>query len=248
MRILKNIFSTTLLALVALNGHAQPGLVASFKKVIVSPYIQVTFVQGEREGVTINDMVVDSSKLHVEVEDGTLRLYLEGAKEVPHNQHVYNNEYGQQSNHPYPNHAVVATVTYKTLEELSLRGEETHICSSPLNAAEFSLKIYGASNVIFTEAHLGQLHTTMYGAGTFGINTGAVDEQYYTCYGEGKINTMAITGRTGKLTAYGEAEFNLNVTDRIKIIAFGEARVRYKGNPEIVKGLHFGALDVKRIE
>ncbi len=248
MQLLKNIFSATLLVLVALHGQAQAGLVASFKKVIVSPYIQVTFVQGDKEGVTINDMVVDSSKLHVEVEGGTLRLYLDGAKEVPLNQHGYNNDGGQQGHHPYPNHAVVATVTYKTLEELSLRGEETHICKSPLNAAEFTLRIYGASNVVFAEAHLGQLHTTIYGASTLDIKTGSVDEQYYTCYGEGKINTTAITGRTGKLTAYGEAEFNLNVTDRIKIIAFGEARLRYKGNPEIVKGLHFGALDLKKIE
>jgi Putative auto-transporter adhesin, head GIN domain len=248
MRLLKNIMAAALLALVTLWGKAQPGSVASFKKVIVSPYIQVTFVQGEKEGVTVNDMVVDSSKLHVEVDGGTLRLYLEGAKEVPHNKHVYNNDGGQNNYHPYPNHAVVATVTYKSLDDLSLRGEETHVCSSPLNAAEFTLHMYGTCKMVFAEAHIGELHTTMYGASTLDINTGAVDEQYYTCYGEGKINTAAIGGRTCKLTAYGEAEFNLNVSDRIKITAFGEAKLRYKGNPDIVKGLHFGALDLKKID
>jgi len=248
MQLIKMMLVGTLLVLAQLPGSAQPGSVASFKKVIVSPYIQVTFVQGDKEGVTINDMVVDSSKLHVEVDGGTLRLYLEGAKEVPHEHQVYSNAGAPKSYYQYPGRAVVATVTYRTLEELSLRGEETHVCSSPLNAVKFTVHMYGTCKLVFDSVHFGELHTTMYGASTLDINTGAVDEQYYTCYGEGKINTAAITGRAAKLTAYGEAEFNLNVSDRIKIIAFGEAKLRYKSNPEIVKGLHFGPLDMKQID
>jgi hypothetical protein len=214
----------------------------------VSPYIQVVLVQGEKESVTINDIIVDSSKLHVEVDGGTLRLYLDGAKDVPHNQRVYTDDGGWQNRHLYPNHAVVATVTYKTLNSLSLRGEETQLCQSPLSADKFTLRVYGTSSVIFTEVHFGEMHTTMYGESTLNIKSGSVNEQYYTCYGEGKINTTAVTGHNSWFTAFGEAELSLNVTDMIKITAFGEAKLRYMGNPEIVKGLHFGGLDLKKID
>jgi hypothetical protein len=74
-----------------------------------------------------------------------------------------------------------------------------------------------------------------------------VNKQKYTCYGEGKINTTTIAGKTARVTAFGEAEFRVNVSDRIKITAFGEAKLRYMGNPDIVKGIHVGELDLAKL-
>ncbi|HWB28476.1 MAG TPA: DUF2807 domain-containing protein [Chitinophagaceae bacterium] len=248
MQPLKTILAAGMFAAASVTAFGQSEPVDHFSKVIVSPYIQVTFVQGEKESVTINDIMVDSNKLHIEVQDGTLRLYLDGAKDIPHNQHVYNGDGSKRSFPLYHNHTVVATVTYKTLDALSLRGEETHVCQSPLSAGEFTLRVYGESKVIFDEVHIGEMHTTMYGEGSLDIKAGSVDEQYYTCYGEGKINTTAIKSQESKITAFGEAEFRLNVSDRIKITAFGEAKLRYIGNPEIVKGIHLGGLDLAKID
>jgi len=226
-------------------AQAQTISVSHFHKVIISPYIQVTFVQGDEESVTINNIIVDSSKLHVEVHSGTLRMYLDGAKEIPKNQRDDN---GHSSHSLYPNHAVIATVTYRDLDALSLRGAETHLCKSPLSAEEFTLRLYGESTVILIEAHIDEMHTTMYGESSLEIKAGAVNKQNYTCYGEGKVNTTAINGEEAKLTAYGESEFAMNVSDRIKITAFGEAKLHYKGNPTIVKGIHIGEMQVKKLD
>ena len=57
--------------------------VAHFNKIIVSPYIQVTLVEGDEESVAINELHTDNSKLHIEVNDQTLRIYLEGPKIFP---------------------------------------------------------------------------------------------------------------------------------------------------------------------
>ncbi len=229
-----------------LAGNAQSGPVDHFHKVIISPYIQVSFVAGDRESVTINSIIVDSSKLHVEVKHGTLRLYLDGAKEIPHNDHQ---DYkGNGSGHLYPNHAVIATITYRKLDALSLRGEETYLCESPLSSNQFHLRVYGESRVIFTEVHFQKLHTTIYGESSLDIKSGVVNKQYYTCYGEGKVNTTAITGQRGKITAYGEAEFRLNVSDRIKITSIGQAKLRYMGNPDIVRGIHIGGVDMQKLD
>lgn len=228
--------------------YGQTGPVGHFHKVIVSPYIQVTFVQGDAESVTIDRCVADSNKLHVEVHGGTLRLYLDGAKDLPHNQQDYGSNGKQQNHQLYPEHAVIATVVYRTLDGLSLRGEETFLCPSRLAAKHFWLRLYGESTVVFTEVHIDKMHTAMYGESSLDIKAGVVNQQYYTCYGEGKINTTAISGQEAKVTSFGEGEFRVNVSDLIKITSFGDAKVCYRGNPEIVKGIHFGGVDVQKLD
>ena len=239
MRQLTILFAGALLWLTSA-AYGQAGPVAHFHKVMVSPYIQVTFVQGDSESVTISSTIVDTSKFHAEVRGGMLRLYLDGAKEFPHDD--------WQSHHLYPDHAMIVTVTYKKLDELSLRGQEKYLCESPLALHSFRLWVYGASTVIFTEVHIWRMHTTIYGESSLDIRSGEINKQIYTCYGEGKINSTAIGGRAAKVTAFGEAEFRVNVSDRIKLTAFGEAKLRYMGNPAIVKGIHFGEVDVQRLE
>src|ERR1700743_3128979 len=133
-----------LLMIVPFTTHAQKGISGHFHEVIVSPYIQATFVQGDQESVTITSSIVDNSKLHIEVEHGTLRLYLDGAKDFPKSR----KDYGYGGNHSYflyPKHAVLVTVTYKKLDLLSLRGEETFLCESPMSQDHLTLHVYGES-------------------------------------------------------------------------------------------------------
>jgi hypothetical protein len=40
----------------------------------------------------------------------------------------------------------------------------------------------------------------------------------------------------------------MNASDKIKMTAFGEAKLHYKGDPEIVKGLQFGEMQIDRID
>lgn len=228
--------------------YGQTGPVGHFHKVIVSPYIQVTFIQGDEESVTINHSIVHSNKLNVEVRRGTLRLFLDGARDLPHNQQDYEGDGNHQNHRLYPRHAVIATVVYKKLDALSLRGEENFLVRSPLLVKKFHLHAYGESAVTLTEVHIAKMHSTLYGDCSVDIKAGVVNRQYFTCYGEGKINATAITGQEAKVTAFGEAEFRVNVSDLIKITSFGDAKVCYRGDPEIVKGIHFGGVDVQKLD
>ena len=245
MRILK--FSLIVLLLAGLTATAQTKRVAPFTKVIVSPYIQVTFVEGDEESVTVDDIKVDENKLHIEVNQQTLRLYLDGAKDIPKYEKDYSS--GHKESHPlYENSSVVATVTYRKLTALSLRGAETHLCKSPINASVFSLTLYGESGITFNELKAQEMETTIYGEATLNIKAGAVQEQKYTCYGEGHVNTLAIRGNTSRIIAFGDADLRINVSDRIKITAYGDAKLHYKGDPEIVKGVHLGDMQINRID
>lgn len=235
--------TAALLLIITSTVHSQSIATGSFHKVIVSPYIEATLIQSDQERVVINQSAVDADKLHVQTKNGTLRVYLEGAKEIPRNGH----ENGHNGRELYPDHAVTVTIYYKILDALSVRGEERVTCASPLSSEHFTLTLYGEPDVAFAAVHIDNLHATIYGEGSVELESGSVDKQTYVCYGEGKINTTDISGNEAKLTAYGESEFRMNVSGRIKITSFGEATLRYKGNAQIVKGIHIGEVDVAKL-
>jgi hypothetical protein len=239
-------FISALLMIVSYNMYGQATTVAHFEKVIVSPYIQITFVEGDKEEVNIENCTVDKSKLHIEVNGKTLWIYLDGAKQIPKNETTYNNGY-KEKHSIYNGTVVTAAVTYKMLNSLSIRGDETQLFKSPVAADEFDLKLYGETKLTMNEVNFGELHTKLYGENTFEIKSGTIKEQHYTSYGESKINTIAVNGRSGYVVSYGESDFTLNAADKIKLTAFGDAKLHYKGDPEIVKGIHIGDMLIDKI-
>lgn len=220
--------------------------VGHFDKVIVSPHIQVTFVEGDEESITVQSTTVSKDKINIEVNNSTLRIYLDGAKEVTKNEKNDDNGYIEK-NPIYSGTVVKATITYKTLTALSVRGEEIQVCKSPLKGNKFKLQIYGESQVFLNEVNLQELQATIYGESILEIKAGSVKDQKYTVYGESKVNSLNIVGNTTKIVAYGEADFSVNVSDEIKITAFGDATLAYKGDPQINKGLHVGDLKINKI-
>ncbi len=242
------LYATAVLMFFLVKAFAQTiTKVNHFDKVIVSPHIQVTFVEGDEESVTIESATVSNDKINIEVKNNTLHFYLDSAKNITKSKKVHDNGY-EEKRPVYKGTVVTAVVTYKKLNELSLRGEETHICKSPLTGDQFRLWIYGESDVMINEVNLGKLTATMYGESSLLLKSGTIRDQKYVAYGESKINSLGITGRVSKLTAYGEADFKMNVSDEIKMVAFGEAKLAYKGNPKINKGLHLGEIHIDKID
>jgi len=223
--------------------------VESFDKVIVSPHIQVNFEQGDKETVLINDITVSIEKLNIEVSGKTLHIYLDDAKYITKNETENNNN---NNNHKvkrpiYNGTAVKATIFYKNLNELSLRGEQKFICKSTLNTDKFRLIIYGESEVTLNEVKLKSLSTTIYGESILNIKKGSIEKQKITAYGESEINSLAVETESIKITVYGESEIKVNASKSIKITSYGEADIRYSGNPEINKGIIIGDTSIKKI-
>ena len=221
--------------------------VKHFDKVIVSPHIEATFIEGDVETVTIEKIAVPNDKINIEVNGETLRVYLDDAKDVTKTETVY--EDGNKVTRPiYKGTVVTATITYKALKELSVRGEETIVCKSILKGNDFKLKIYGEEQVLLNEVDLGDLKAVLYGESHLKIKSGTIADQVFTAYGESKVNAMEIKNNTTKITAYGESSFQVNVSNEIKITSFGEAVVEYKGNPVINKGLNIGNVKITKID
>ncbi len=235
----------SLLVLFSAASFAQTTNVQSFDKIIISPHIAVTFVEGDAETVMVEHSNVAKEKIHIEVNNKTLRVYLEGAKEWTKNEKGTDEDNKQPL---YKGTQVTAVITYKMLNELSVRGEETQVCKSTLKGDKFRLKIYGTEKVILQDVELNELAVTSYGESSLVIKAGTINSQSYTAYGESSINSLAIKGSYVKIVAYGESDFAVNVSDELKITAFGESKVKYKGNPKISRGIRIGEVTVSQID
>ena len=244
---LKSLITLFTIFLVQVSFGQTTTKVNQFSKVIISPNIRVTFIQGNEEEVTIEKSTVSNDKILIEVTDQTLRIYLEGQKDFPKNETTHKNGYKQKES-VYKGTVVTATVTYKTLNDLSIRGEETQVCKSPLKGKKFKIKIYGASNVIFNDVSLDQLQATLYGESTLEIKSGAIKDQRYISYGESAVNSFGIDNKTTKITAYGESNFKINASDAIKITAYGDSKLEYKGGAEINKGINIGNVQITKVD
>ena len=218
-----------------------------FSKVIISPNIQVTFIKGNEESVTVQHSTVSNDSIHIEVNDNTLRIYLQGQKEIPKNETTHENGHKHKKS-AYEGTVVIATVTYKTLNDLSIRGDETQVCQSMLTGDNFKLKIYGEAHVFLDTVNLGKLQAILYGEGSLEIKSGTIKDQRFIAYGEGQVRNFAINSSTAKITAYGEAHFQINASEEIKITSYGDAKLEYKGNAQINKGLNIGAVQITKMD
>lgn len=249
---MKKPYSLILLAAIVLLGMQNtlaqektftPG---SFEQVIISPHIEVIFEKADQESVVIEDIDVSMDKLNVEVKGNTLHIYLDDAKVYTKSEKVKYDDY--KGKHAiYDGTIVSAKVYYKDLEEISLRGEETHKVDSVLDGEELTLKIYGESEVYLSEIEVEEFFATIYGEAYLEVKSGTANRQKIISYGEGEINTFGVQNTKAKVVAYGEGRVKLNVTEELKVTAYGEAKIHYKGSPMLNKGLVLGEATIHQI-
>ncbi len=228
------------------NAQTKTYPVNHFDKVVVSPHIQVNFIQGDKETVVVDDTDVSLDKFNVEVKGKTLHVYLDDAKMYTKSEKMKYN--GHKSSHPvYIGTKIQVTITYKNLEDLSLRGEEIYTCESLLETDKFSLNIYGESKVYINNVKFNSLNTKIYGESYLEIKQGTIGRQKFITYGESEINTLGVNNESAKITSYGESNVKLAVSKNLKVTAYGEAVIKYKGSPEVNKGIIIGNARIRKI-
>lgn len=246
---MKNLKYFTLLGLISIIqfGYSQTKItVDAFDFAIISPHIEVIFLEGNEESVTIEESKVSEDKINIKVKGKTLQVYLDDAKGVTKTEKV--NRDGINMTVPiYKGKILTITVTYKNLNKLEIRGEESTLCKSLIDVERFDLKVYGESQIIFEDVTFKDFDLDTYGESTVEIKKGTIDNQKLTAYGEGEINLFSVDNKNTKITAYGEAEFKINASSLIKITAYGEAKIQYKGTASIEKGIAIGDVEISNI-
>lgn len=227
-------------------AQSKPISVDHFDKIIVSPHIELNLVEGNEESVLIENAKLSDDKINVEVDGKTLRVYLDGAKMVTKSEKYDNGEWSGKHS-IYNGTMATATITYKNLDVLSVRGEEVITCESAIEQDDFKLRIYGESKVYFNSVSVEKLIVSIYGESYLEIKNGDVQRQVYRAYGESEVNTLEMGNTSTKITAYGESNFRVNVSDELKVTCYGEASINYKGDATVDKGIVIGEASVRKI-
>lgn len=216
--------------------------ISDIDKIVINPHVQVTFVQGDKNSVVIESISEPIEKLNVKDDNGTLELYLDGARVYTKSKEVNGRDYDL-----YKGTVVKATITYKDVEDLSLRGEEKFTFQGMTKANELNMSIYGESEVVMNNVDINKFKIATYGEGYINIEKGQTNRQIIRAYGESKVNASNVSNKETKLTAYGEGIFQLNVSEELKVTTFGESKVTYKGDAEVKQGLSFGDASVTKV-
>ncbi|WPY99856.1 MULTISPECIES: head GIN domain-containing protein [unclassified Christiangramia] len=229
------------------NAQSETVEVSSFSEVTISPYIKVDFKQADTESVIIQNTKVEREKINIEVDGKELHIYLEDAKIVAKEEEVKIN--GREMDRSiYNGTEVHITVYYKKLEAAEIRSEEVINFEDAISVEDFDLDIYGSPKVYFESITADDFKVAIYGESYLEVKAGNVDFQRYRCYGKSEVNAIDLPSSETKIAAYGNNHIVVNVSEKLKVSAFGEARIQYKGDAKVNNGLKIGETVVQKID
>jgi hypothetical protein len=229
------------------NAQSETVEVSNFSEVKISPYIEVVFKESDKESVVIEYSRVDRNKINIENDGKQLHVYLEDAKIVSKEEEIEIN--GREMDRAiYNGTEVRITVNYKQLEEVEIRSEEEIIFENPIQAEDFDLDIYGSSKVYFENITAEDFKVAIYGESYLEVKGGDVEFQRYRCYGKSQVHAIDLLSKKTKIAAYGNNHIMVNVSEKLKVSAFGEATIQYKGNAKVKSGLKIGETVIQKID
>ncbi|HEA30674.1 MAG TPA: DUF2807 domain-containing protein [Leeuwenhoekiella sp.] len=229
------------------NAQSETISISQFQEVIISPFIEVVFKQADQESVVIDRSKVDREKINVEVNHKKLHIYLDDAKVVDKEEEVRINGKKRRQD-IYNGTQVSITINYKELEDVEIRGEERIDFEDPIQIDDFDLDLYGSPKVNMERITSENFKVALYGESYLEIKSGKVAFQRYRIYGSSEVNAVALESSETKIAAYGDNHIAVNVSERLKVSAFGDARIQYKGNPKIANGLKIGDTTLQKID
>ena len=229
------------------NAQSETVEVSSFSEVTISPYIKVDFKQADTESIIIQNSRVDREKINIEVDGKELHIYLEDAKIVSKEEEVEVN--GREIDRSiYSGTEVRITVNYKKLEAVEIRSEEVINFEDAIIVEEFNLDIYGSPKVYFESITAEDFKVAVYGESYLEVKAGNVEFQRYRCYGKSEVSAVDLQSSETKIAAYGNNYIVVNVSEKLKVSAFGEARIQYKGDAKVNSGLKIGETVIQKID
>ncbi|WP_366139603.1 DUF2807 domain-containing protein [uncultured Maribacter sp.] len=113
---------------------------------------------------------------------------------------------------------------------LSIWGEKVVRTESSINQKDLKLVIYGESKVYFNSLTVDLHSVNIYWESYLGIKDGLVQRQVYSAYEESEVNTVTLENISTKITAYGESNFRVNLSDCLKVTGYGETTINYMGD------------------
>lgn len=222
-------------------------IVEPFTKIMVGPHVELLVEEGESETVLLSNIEVNKDKINIRVKGNTLKIYLDQAKVATKHKKEKNNGYNMKVP-VYEGRKLTATVTYRYLHKLSLRGEEHHEVKSILDTDKVKINLYGEGELVIGEIQSETLKAKLFGNNFLNIKNGVTHKQKYKSYGENKVDTRNLESVIAKSSNFGENDIRLQASDKIKFSSMGVSKIRYSGVSRVKKGILLGENEIYRVD
>jgi len=209
-----------------------------FNNLEISPYIGAILVEGSSPSVEILSSNIPEEKLKIKSSGKTLKLYISGSKNLNKNNDDRSN--GGEIN-------VQVKITYTSLKRIKHKGDEKLVFESDFDSEELKLIGYGNGAIIFKSINVDELTGKLHGNFVVSAEKGLIEYQNFVMYGNSEISFGTVKNEVTKLSMYGNTEVDVNVSKLLKTSGFGNFVVKYKGNPELKRGLVLGNGEVSRL-
>lgn len=92
------------------------------------------------------------------------------------------------------------------------------------------------------------MNVSIYGESYLSINKGTISKQKITAYGASNIIEADVNCKEAKITAYGDGTYQLKASEKVKVSSYGEAKITYKGNAKLKKGIIIGESEIINVQ
>src|SRR5690606_14922447 len=214
-----------------------------FNRVIASPHVNVVLTRGDHENIRLVYEGVPAEKINIKQNGRTLHIFLDKAR-VAEKTH----KHGYATPSMYSGARLTAYITYRSIEEVEIRGSQELSCVDPIRSRRLVLRAYGENDITFASLNTEYFVTKLYGENTLRIDDGKADFQKYSLYGNNDINPVALKSYSATANLFGESSLHLYTADELKVSSFGEGEVHYAGDAQVNHRLVFGNARVSRLD
>ncbi|MEM6631681.1 MAG: DUF2807 domain-containing protein [Bacteroidota bacterium] len=212
-----------------------------YEKLIVHPYIDVELDESDESKIFISTKNWPIEDVIVQQKGKKLEVFLRGAN---------TDKIVQSSNSwkKFRNVRVKVFLTYKDLNQVSMRGDGSFHCRGPIQGEAFSISLVGDSEAQFSSWKVDQLKASIIGDGKIHMGTGEARRQIWKVLGDGKIEASNLKARECRIRSLGDSDIRVYATRGLTYKIIGESSISYKGSPNIKGAFSIGEKHIRRIE
>ena len=199
--------------------------VDNFDNINVSGSFDVDLVKGKEGDISIEASENLMDVIVTEVVDGTLKIKFKKGVNIRNSKTIH------------------ITVSYATIEGVSLSGSGNIHTDDVVNAANFDLSLSGSGSIQLGVSCT-NLSSSISGSGNMKLN-GKTDVFSCSISGSGNVNSSELIANTVHAKISGSGNIKVNAIQEINAKTSGSGNVIYTGNPATVKANSSGSGSVR---
>jgi len=199
--------------------------VDNFDNINVSGSFDVDLVKGKEGDISIEASENLMDVIVTEVVDGTLKIKFKKGVNIRNSKTIH------------------ITVSYATIEGVSLAGSGNIHTDDVVNAANLDLSLSGSGSIQLGVSCT-NLSSSISGSGNMNLN-GKTDVFSCSISGSGNVNSSELIANTVHAKISGSGNIKVNAIQEINAKTSGSGNVIYTGNPATVKANSSGSGSVR---